>query len=531
MMRAMEHTDGTTTTASTTLGPRRSTRTSGPGPGLVSAGLLVLVLVFATGLFVGQGLGGGGGGMPGPSGSTEPTTVAGGSLTPSSEAPTATATPAGELPTASPSLPATGSPVASAPPSTAPPPSASGSPVASAPASPQPTASAPAATSSAPPVAPTVPPAAPEDFALFWEALQVIQERYVDREALDDTNLTYGAIRGMVEALGDTGHTVFLTPDEVQAQQDSLSGTLIGIGVMLGERGGRPVVMSVISGAPAEEAGVRSGDIILAVEGVSAERLGPEGIAERVRGLAGTPVTITVLHRGASEPEDITIVRQRIQVEPVSWSFVPGTSIADVRLIQFSSGAADALRTALEEAIAGGAEAIVLDLRSNPGGLVDEAVGVASHFLDEGVVYQRRDASGGEAPVEVRPDGLATDLPLVVLLDMGTASSAEIVSGAIADNERGTLVGEQTFGTGTVLNTIELSDGSAVRVGIERWLTPDGELIFDRGIAPDEVVELPVDGELLEPSDLSELSPEAFASSSDNQLQRAVELLRETLDD
>ncbi|MDQ3407939.1 MAG: S41 family peptidase, partial [Chloroflexota bacterium] len=146
-------------------------------------------------------------------------------------------------------------------------------------------------------------------------------------------------------------------------------------------------------------------------------------------------------------------------------------------------------------------------------------------------VYQRRDASGGEAPVEVRPDGLATDLPLVVLLDMGTASSAEIVSGAIAYNERGTLVGEQTFGTGTVLNTIELSDGSAVRVGIERWLTPDGELIFDRGIAPDEVVELPVDGELLEPSDLSELSPEAFASSSDNQLQRAVELLRETLDD
>ncbi len=375
-----------------------------------------------------------------------------------------------------------------------------------------------------------MPPAAPEDFALFWEALQVIQERYVDREALDDTNLTYGAIRGMVEALGDTGHTVFLTPEEVQAQQDSLNGTLIGIGVMLGERGGRPVVMSVISGAPAEEAGVRSGDIILAVEGVSAERLGPEGIAERVRGLPGTPVTITVLHRGTSEPEDITIVRQRIQVEPVSWSFVPGTSIADVRLIQFSSGAAEALRAALEEAIAEGAEAIVLDLRSNPGGLVDEAVGVASQFLDEGVVYQRRDASGGEAPVEVRPGGVATNLPLVVLIDIGTASSAEIVSGAIADNERGSLIGEQTFGTGTVLNTIGLSDGSAVRVGIERWLTPNGELIFDRGITPDEVVELPVDARSLDPSDLSELSPETFAASSDGQLQRAVELLREILE-
>ncbi|MBA3959569.1 MAG: S41 family peptidase, partial [Chloroflexi bacterium] len=244
-----------------------------------------------------------------------------------------------------------------------------------------------------------------------------------------------------------------------------------------------------------------------------------------VRGPEGTEVTLTVMHRGVAEPEDITIVRQRIQLQPVSWSFVPGTMIADVRLIQFSAGAADAVRVALEEAIGQGAQAIVLDLRSNPGGLVDEAVGVASHFLDDGVVYQRRDAEDATAPVSVLPDGLATDLPLVVLIDLGTASSAEIVSGAIADNERGTLIGEQTFGTGTVLNTIELSDGSAVRVGIERWLTPDGELIFDRGITPDEIVELPLDGALLEPADLRDLSPEELIASTDLQLLRAVELL------
>ncbi len=494
-MQGMEHIDRPTS---------RSSKQRGAGLGLAVASLLVLALVFATGLFVGQGFGRGG--AADPSDGLLPTSVAVVSPSVRAETPSARITPE---PTASASAPLTAAPVPSSPPPSA-----------------QPSASpSPAPASEAPAAGPTLPVGAPEDFGLFWEALQVIQERYVDRSVLDDTSLTYGAIRGMVESLGDTGHTEFLTPEEVQAQQDSLSGTLTGIGVMLGERGGRPVVMSVISGAPAEAAGIRSGDIILAVDGTSAERLGTEGIAERVRGLEGTEVTLTVLHRDVAEPEDITIVRQRIQVEPVSWSFVPGTMIADVRLIQFSSGAADAVRSALEEAIGQGAQSIVLDVRSNPGGLVDEAVGVASHFMDEGVVYQRRDASDATAPVAVPPDGLATDLPLVVLIDLGTASSAEIVSGAIADNERGTLIGEQTFGTGTVLNTIELSDGSAVRVGIERWLTPDGELIFDRGITPDEIVELPLDAALLEPADLRGLSPEEFAASTDLQLLRAVELL------
>jgi len=517
MMRGMEHFDRPTTLTAETDVPTAETGLSrkpgGPGAGLVSAGLLVLALVFATGLFVGQGFGRSGGGAAGASDVPQATNVAAvvsPSLTAEAPSASAIASPAAPPPTAP---PASASPTATPLPSSAPP-SATPS------ASPQPAASPAAAAAE-----PTIPAGAPDDFGLFWEALQVIQERYVDRSALDDTSLTYGAIRGMVESLGDTGHTEFLTPDEVQAQQDSLSGTLTGIGVMLGERGGRPVVMSVISGTPAEAAGVRSGDVILAIDGTSAERLGTEGIVELVRGPEGTEVTLTVMHRGVPEPEDITIVRQRIQLQPVSWSFVPGTMIADVRLIQFSAGAADAVRVALEEAIGQGAQAIVLDLRSNPGGLVDEAVGVASHFLDDGVVYQRRDAEDATAPVSVLPDGLATDLPLVVLIDLGTASSAEIVSGAIADNERGTLIGEQTFGTGTVLNTIELSDGSAVRVGIERWLTPDGELIFDRGITPDEIVELPLDGALLEPADLRDLSPEEFTASTDLQLLRAVELL------
>jgi carboxyl-terminal processing protease len=153
---------------------------------------------------------------------------------------------------------------------------------------------------------------------------------------------------------------------------------------------------------------------------------------------------------------------------------------------------------------------------------------VASQFIDHGVVYQRQDATGSTAPVEVRPDGVAVDVPLVVLVDQGTASSAEIVSGAIQGNERGPVIGVRTFGTGTVLNTFELSDGSAVRVGVERWLTPEGDLIFDKGITPDEVIELSAEAVPLEPPELETLTPEEIAGSSDAQLLRALEILAET---
>ena len=366
----------------------------------------------------------------------------------------------------------------------------------------------------------------PADFGLFWEALALVQERYVDRDSLTDMEITYGAISGLVDGLGDTGHSVFLTPDEVAAQQDALDGRLTGIGALLGERGGSPVIVSVISGAPAAEAGVRSGDRIIAIDGQRADRLTTEQIVGLVRGEAGTAVTLTVIHPADDEEIDITVVRAVIQVPTVTWAMVPGTDIADIRVIQFSSGAAAAAMTAISEALAAGARAIILDLRSDPGGLVDEAIGLASQFLSQGsVVYQRQDADGVTTPVPARPDGLALELPMVVLVDQGTASSAEIVAGAIADNERGPVIGVPTFGTGTVLNTFELSDGSAVRLGVEHWLTPDGDLIFDNGITPDEEVELPAESIPLEPGDLAALDSAALTASGDSQLLRAVEIL------
>jgi carboxyl-terminal processing protease len=473
---------------------------------MIVAGLLVLALVFGAGLVLGRGIGASPTGGPAPS----PVAVVDPTVGPSPSA-----------------IPSPSSPPATPPPSD--PPSAPPSP--SPPVAPSvlPTPGSPVPSPGGPTPWPTVPPTAPEDIGLLWEALALVRERYVGRDEIDDRELTYGAIDGLIQALGDTGHSVFLTPDELEAERRSLQGELVGIGAILGERGGRHVVMSVLPDSPAERAGLRSGDVLLAVDGRSTERLEQEDIGRLVRGEEGEPITLTVLHPGATGSEDLTIVRERIVLDPVDWAMIPGTTFADVRLVQFSSGAAEAFRTALSEALDAGATGIVLDLRSNPGGLVDEAIGVASQFLRAGqVVYQRQDASGTQEPVPARAGGVATEVPLVVLIDAGTASSAEIVSGAIVDNDRGVLVGVRTFGTGTVLNTLELSDGSAVRLGVERWLTPGGQLIFPDGIGPSVEVELPPDGRSVEPRELSGLSPDQLAASSDAQLLRAMDLLGES---
>lgn len=371
----------------------------------------------------------------------------------------------------------------------------------------------------------SVPPDAPADIGLLWEALGIVREHYVDRSALvPASNLTYGMLDGLVRALGDPGHSTFMTPEQVKAAEEDLSGSFSGIGAYLGERGGSPIIVAVISGSPADKAGLRSGDRIIAIDGQAADGLSTEEVVSRIRGPQGTTVTLTVLHVDAAAPVEISIVRAQIDVPSVVWSMVPGTRAAMIRVVQFSEGTTAALQKAVAEANASGAEAIVLDLRNDPGGLVDEAVGVASTFLDRGVVYVRQDADGTRTPVEVR-DEPTTDKPLIVLVDFGTASSAEIVTGALQDQGRAKAIGTRTFGTGTVLNQFPLSDGSAVRLGVELWLTPDGRRIFPGGIEPDEQIELALGVLPLEPTDLRSMSAGDVARSGDVQLLRALELL------
>jgi carboxyl-terminal processing protease len=372
----------------------------------------------------------------------------------------------------------------------------------------------------------TQPPGVPLNLDLVWESLGVIRENFVGRDALDERTLTYGAIEGIVESLGDTGHTIFLTPEALQREQEALQGTIVGVGALLGLRDDRPVIVSVVSGGPASRAGLRSGDFILAVDGENVEDLPPEEIAPRVRGEEGTTVVITVFRPQTEETLEFSIVREEIRFPAADWTMVPGTRIAILRLIQFSEGASGELLAARDEAVAAGAEGFVLDLRSNPGGFVHEAVRVASMFLPAGeTVYIRELADGERIPVATEEGFAPTDMPLVVLIDLGTASSAEIVSGALRSAGRGPLVGETTFGTGTVLLTYELSDGSAIRLAVERWLTPDGELIFEQGISPTEELILQPDQRPLEPDEVESLAPDAVPAMEDAQLRRAIEIL------
>ena len=364
----------------------------------------------------------------------------------------------------------------------------------------------------------------PEGFELFWEALETVRSEFVGRDDLNERELTYGAIRGMMEALGDTGHSIFMTPEQVESEQNSLDGDVVGIGVVLGERDGEVIVTSVVPDSPAQCAGIRAGDAIVEVDGISTAGLAPEELAAKVRGDEGTTVNVTISRPPADERLDFAIVREQLNVPAASWTMVPGTQIGLLRLNQFRAGSADDLKAARDAAIAAGATSLILDLRGNPGGYVAQAVQSASLFMPEGTVYVRELADGERITVPVNADAPETDLPLVVLVDENTASSAEILSGGLQSNGRAPIIGTQTFGTGTVLLPFPLSDGSALRLAIERWLTPDEELIFGEGITPDEKVELGPDDVPVEPEEVRELTPEQVLELNDPQLRRAIEL-------
>lgn len=371
----------------------------------------------------------------------------------------------------------------------------------------------------------TTPNPSSSDFALFQEAWNAIHTRYVGRADLDDKELIYSAIKGLTDGVGDTGHTSFMTPDERAARAGELSGSYVGIGVRVdATEEGLPKVVSVFPNSPAERAGIKAGDVIVKVDGIASAGRDLDEVASTIRGTAGTTVTVVVKADGTGPERSYTITRADVALEPVSWTMVPGTKTALLYLDSFSSGASDAVVTALNEIKSAGADRLILDLRGNPGGYVNEAVGVASQFLSDGVVYVDRDANGRETPQNVVSGGIALDIPLVVLVDGNTASSSEIVSGALQDAGRAQVVGVTTYGTGTVLSEYALSDGSALRIGTVEWLTPKGRQIWHNGITPDVVVERPSDVQPLLPDAVRALTAAQVTSITDPQLAKAIEL-------
>lgn len=372
---------------------------------------------------------------------------------------------------------------------------------------------------------PTYSPAAGRpDWRLLDQAYDLLDEHYVDPAALDPLSLERGALVGMTESLDDRGHTGYLTPEEVAARDESLSGTFVGVGAVLDTQGQEVVIVRVLRDSPAERAGVRPGDVIVSVDGRSVAGETVDDIVTKVRGPEGSDVTL-VLRGTDGVTRTLTITRAKLDLPLVSWAFAPGTTDAVIRLESFSAGAADAVKSALGDALRQGAEGIVLDLRANPGGYVNEPVETASLFLQDAVVYKSIDRSGKETPHETEGTALAPAIPLVVLVDNQTASSAEILTGALQDAGRARVIGVTTYGTGTVVNTYPMADGGALTIGTERWLTPKGRAIWREGLTPDQVVELPTGATLVTPDDFATLGAGGIAGTDDAQLQAGLRAL------
>jgi carboxyl-terminal processing protease len=318
----------------------------------------------------------------------------------------------------------------------------------------------------------------------------------------------------------------------VESNRESLSGTYVGVGIhlvqegdMVQEKDEEIVVTALIEKSPAEKAGIEAGDVVVAVDGESVRDEDISRVIERIRGPEGTEVELTV--RRGEEEREFTLERTEIDAPVALWVKIPDSDVAFVRLSSFSDDSAEELEGAFEEARDAGARRFVLDLRDNPGGRLDQAVEISGIFLKPGrVVYVREEADGKRERIRVERGAEPTRAPLAVLVNGGTASSAEILAGALRDNDRAAVVGTTTYGTGTVLSEFTLSDGSALLIGVAEWLTPDGDFIRETGIDPEVKVELDEDEEILSPSDARDLSRREILER-DAQLARAVQELRE----
>jgi carboxyl-terminal processing protease len=364
-------------------------------------------------------------------------------------------------------------------------------------------------------------------FGSFWRAWQLLSQNYVDPAAIESPKMIDGAITGMVDSLGDEGHTRYLPPEIARAERESLHGSFEGIGAYLDVRDGQPVVIEPIEGSPAERAGLRAGDRIVQVDGKDVRGTTLDALRAVVRGPRGTTVVLAVERDGQAGPLTITIVRDEINVPAASWRMLPG-QVAYIQLTQFSERAGPDLHRAIVDSRAQGATSVVLDLRNNPGGFVDQLLSTTSEFLPKGTtVLIEQDRNGKRVPYTAREGGAALDLPLVVLVNQNSASSAEIMAAALGEAGRARVIGEPTFGTATVLRTFQLENGGELRIGMTQWLTPRGEMVRGKGITPDEIVSLPEGQVPLSPSAAGELDAAGLQASGDAQLLRALAVLGE----
>ena len=364
------------------------------------------------------------------------------------------------------------------------------------------------------------------EFATLEETWELIHEQWPEPEQLDDAALIYGAAEGMVAAMGDEGHSGFLDPVSTKEMEEAQEAEYVGIGVEVDSRCGVPVVASTMTGSPAEAAGLQPGDVIAEVDSVSTRRMDMRGLRDLILGKEGDLLTLTIERPSEPDPLRIDVIRQTIERHPVTWRWLPESTV-HLRITDFQPGVNQKVRSALETIREAGAQQLILDLRGNPGGLVPEVIGVASEFLDEGsTIFLEKERDQEPRPIEtVGRTGSWLDLALVVLIDDDSASGAEVLAAALRDNRRAQLIGETTFGTGTVLTTFPQDDGSSVVLATAFWLTPDGDHVWQEGVEPDQFVTLARDAFPSRPEDDPELTESELEGSADAQLRASFEAL------
>jgi len=369
------------------------------------------------------------------------------------------------------------------------------------------------------------------NLSLFWDVWDRLNRYYIDKKALDPQKMIYGAISGMVASLGDP-YTVFLPPEQNKEAKDDLSGKFEGIGAQLGVKEKKIVVIAPLKDSPAEKAGIRAGDWITKVEGKETVNWTLYEAVSKIRGPKGSTVTLTILHKDAASPAEIKVTRETINVVAVSWDLKnvkcsnntilqckiikedcnDCQKIAYLKLDRFGdqtssewNKAVDGIFQAMKQSAP---EGLVFDLRNNPGGYLTGSVFIASEFLKNGPVVIQESATGGRQTYEVNRPGRLLEIPMVVLINKGSASASEIVAGVLKERQRAKIVGETSFGKGSIQEAQDLPEGAGIHITTYKWLLPSGKWINSSGVEPDIKVEN------------NDAKPE-----EDLQLEKAIEIL------
>ena len=348
------------------------------------------------------------------------------------------------------------------------------------------------------------------DFSLFWDAWKVIEDKFVNRSKLDAQKMVYGAINGMLHALGDP-YTVFMPPEENKKFSEDMKGEFGGIGAEIGMRKDILTIIAPLEGSPAKAAGLLPQDKVLKVDGKSTDGMSIDEAINLIRGPKGEAVVLNIFRDGWKDAKDFKIIRDTIVIPVIKWQ-MKDNKVAYIQLYHFSENSASEFKKVAQEAISAGAKSVVLDMRGNPGGYLESAVDIISWFVSDNQVVAIEDFGNGKK-TEYKSVGYQKlmSYPAVLLVDAGSASASEIVAGALRDLRNIKLVGTKTFGKGSVQQVEQMRNGSSLKITVAKWLTPSGKSIMDEGLEPDEKVELTEDD---------------INNNRDPQLDKALEMLK-----